>query len=100
MSLCVFPIQVKLTLETGSPGEGPNPAPPGGRPSPPVSQLVKLLWGEDAVELQMSINHIPHILMYLTLRLDSESSREDVCQPLRLLLAFPWPVKRSALCVT
>ncbi|KAJ8390305.1 hypothetical protein AAFF_G00108740 [Aldrovandia affinis] len=82
---------VKLTLETTSPGEGPNPAPPCLRPSPPVSQLVKLLWGEDTVELQMSIGHIPHIVMYLTLKLDSESSREDVRQLLRplLLLAFP-----------
>ncbi|KAJ8382219.1 hypothetical protein SKAU_G00029970 [Synaphobranchus kaupii] len=71
------PMQVKLTLETASPREGPSPAPPDCRPSPPVSQLVKLLWGEDAVELQMSIGHIPHIVMYLTLRLDSESSRED-----------------------
>ncbi|XP_035282616.1 protein inturned isoform X1 [Anguilla anguilla] len=71
------PMQVKLTLETGSPGEGPTAVPPSGRPSPPVSQLVKLLWGEDAVELQMSISHIPHIVMYLTLKLDSEPSRED-----------------------
>ncbi|KAG7461964.1 hypothetical protein MATL_G00196710 [Megalops atlanticus] len=71
------PTQVKLTLETASTGDGTNPAPPSGRPSPPVSQLVKLLWGEDTVELQMSISHIPHIVMYLTLQLDSESSRED-----------------------
>ncbi|KAI1888274.1 hypothetical protein AGOR_G00183340 [Albula goreensis] len=77
LSLVPGPTQVKLTLETASPGEGPRSAPPSCRPSPPVSQLVKLLWGEDTVELQMSISHIPHIIMYLTLRLDSESSRED-----------------------
>lgn len=46
--------------------------------SPPVSQLVRLLWGEDTAELQMSIGHIPHIVMYLSLNLDSASSKEEV----------------------
>lgn len=71
-------MQVKLTLETASPGEGLESAPPSGRPSPPVSQLVKLLWGEDLVELQMSISHIPHIVMYLSLKLDSSSAKDEV----------------------
>lgn len=44
----------------------------------PVSQLVRLLWGEDTAELQMSIGHIPHIVMYLSLNLDSASSKEEV----------------------
>ncbi|XP_061108325.1 protein inturned isoform X2 [Conger conger] len=85
------PMQVKLTLETVSPGEAPGPAPPGGGPSPPVSQLVKLLWGGDAVELQMSIGHVPHIVMYLTLRLDSESSREDQ------EILYQYPVSEASL---
>lgn len=46
--------------------------------SPPVSQLVRLLWGEDTAELQMSIGHIPHVAMYLSLKLDSVSSKEEV----------------------
>lgn len=46
--------------------------------SPPVSQLVRLLWGEDTAELQMSIGHIPHIVMYLSLKLDSASPQEEV----------------------
>ena len=46
--------------------------------SPPVSQLVRLLWGEDTAELQMSIGHIPHIVMYLSLKLDSASPHEEV----------------------
>lgn len=57
--------------------------------SPPVSQLVRLLWGEDTAELQMSIGHIPHIVMYLSLKLDSASPQEEVrfckcmtCSPL------------------
>uniref|UniRef100_A0A8C9TVE3 Protein inturned n=1 Tax=Scleropages formosus TaxID=113540 RepID=A0A8C9TVE3_SCLFO len=71
------PTQVKLTLETASPCEGANSGRPGGRPSAQVGQLVKLLWGEDTAELQMSISHIPHIIMYLSLKLDSESSKEE-----------------------
>ena len=46
--------------------------------SPPVSQLVRLLWGEDTAELQMSIGHIPHIAMYLSLKLDSASPQDEV----------------------
>ncbi|KAK6323329.1 hypothetical protein J4Q44_G00056680 [Coregonus suidteri] len=76
------PTQVKLTLETASPG-GPGEggmdmsSAPRLRPSPSVSQLVRLLWGEDTVELQMSIGHIPHIVMYLSLKLDSDSPLEE-----------------------
>uniref|UniRef100_A0A7N8XDL2 Protein inturned n=1 Tax=Mastacembelus armatus TaxID=205130 RepID=A0A7N8XDL2_9TELE len=44
---------------------------------PPVSQLVRLLWGEDMAELQMSIRHIPHIVMYLSLKLDSATPQEE-----------------------
>uniref|UniRef100_A0A8C2ZIS7 Protein inturned n=1 Tax=Cyclopterus lumpus TaxID=8103 RepID=A0A8C2ZIS7_CYCLU len=45
--------------------------------SPPVSQLVRLLWGEDTAELQMSIEHVPHAVMYLSLKLDSASPQEE-----------------------
>lgn len=71
---------MKLTLVTASPGEvGVDVSTaPRLRPSPPVSQLVRLLWGEDTVELQMSIGHIPHIVMYLSLKLDSDSPLEEV----------------------
>lgn len=53
---------------------------------PPVSQLVRLLWGEDTAELQMSVGHIPHVAMYLSLNLDSVSSKEEVSLHLRLLV--------------
>ncbi|KAM6949628.1 protein inturned isoform 2-T2 [Aplochiton taeniatus] len=74
------PMQVKLTLETAGPPceEGVDPPSfPRRGASPPVSQLVRLLWGKDAVELQMSIGHVPHIVMYLSLKLDSESQQEE-----------------------
>ncbi|KAM4611901.1 protein inturned isoform 2-T2 [Polymixia lowei] len=75
------PTQVRLTFETARPvegvGGGDSPPAPRLRASPPVSQLVRLLWGEDTAELQMSIGHIPHIVMYLSLKLDSESPQEE-----------------------
>ncbi|XP_034146291.1 protein inturned isoform X4 [Esox lucius] len=76
------PSQVKLTLETASPG-GPDEggadvsSAPRLRPSPPASQLVRLLWGEDTAELQMSLGHTPHVIMYLSLKLDSDSPLEE-----------------------
>ncbi|KAM3857776.1 protein inturned [Diretmus argenteus] len=75
------PTQVRLTLETAAPaeglGNGDSPSVHRLRVSPPVSQLVRLLWGEDTAELQMSIGHIPHIVMYLSLKLDSASPQEE-----------------------
>ena len=75
----LFSVQVRLTLETaGVGGGGVDPAMSRPRAVPQVSQLVRLLWGEDTMELQMSVAHIPHIVMYLSLKLDSESSQEEV----------------------
>ncbi|XP_074518534.1 protein inturned isoform X3 [Halichoeres trimaculatus] len=75
------PTQVRLTLETMALADSSSASsPPSARrmkASPPVSQLVRLLWGEDTAELQMSIGHIPHIVMYLSLKLDSASPQEE-----------------------
>ncbi|XP_016532684.1 protein inturned isoform X1 [Poecilia formosa] len=75
------PTQVKLTLETAAPVDSaaPSDSSPAQKmkASPPVSQLVRLLWGEDTAELQMAIGHIPHIVMYLSLKLDSSSLQEE-----------------------
>ncbi|XP_055012484.1 protein inturned [Boleophthalmus pectinirostris] len=75
------PTQVRLTLETLIPVDsaGADEAFVARRmkSSPPVSQLVRLLWGEDTAELQMSIEHIPHIVMYLSLKLDSASPQDE-----------------------
>lgn len=74
--------QVRLTLETVAPVEDSNAGDTSStrktKASPPVSQLVRLLWGEDTAELQMSIGHIPHVVMYLSLKLDSASPQEEV----------------------
>ncbi|XP_041925114.1 protein inturned isoform X2 [Alosa sapidissima] len=75
------PTQVRLTLETTAPDGGGCPFVEDegvrGRGSAAVSQLVRLLWGEDTVELQMAISHIPHVIMYLSLRLDTEPTHEE-----------------------
>lgn len=63
--------------------------------SPPVSQLVRLLWGEDTAELQMSIGHVPHVAMYLSLKLDLVSSKEEVS----LYLLAPWGCFHYVLCL-
>ena len=80
-SACVLP-QVRLTMETVAPVDGGNTGDALStrktKSSPPVSQLVRLLWGEDTAELQMSIGHIPHIVMYLSLKLDSASPHDEV----------------------
>ncbi|XP_051284845.1 protein inturned isoform X2 [Dicentrarchus labrax] len=75
------PTQVRLTLETVALVDGSGTSDTSSvrkmKASPPVSQLVRLLWGEDTAELQMSIGHIPHIVMYLSLKLDSASPQEE-----------------------
>ncbi|KAM9335465.1 protein inturned [Symphorus nematophorus] len=75
------PTQVRLTLETVAVVDGSCASDTSlvrkTKASPPVSQLVRLLWGEDTAELQMSIGHIPHIVMYLSLKLDSASPQEE-----------------------
>ncbi|KAM8747705.1 protein inturned isoform 2-T2 [Acanthopagrus schlegelii] len=75
------PTQVRLTLETVALVDDSTANDTLSvrkmKTSPPVSQLVRLLWGEDTAELQMSIGHIPHIVMYLSLKLDSASPQEE-----------------------
>ncbi|XP_042368665.1 protein inturned [Plectropomus leopardus] len=75
------PTQVRLTLETVAQSDGSSAGDTLSvrktKVSPPVSQLVRLLWGEDTAELQMSIGHIPHIVMYLSLKLDSASPQDE-----------------------
>ncbi|XP_017293734.1 protein inturned isoform X2 [Kryptolebias marmoratus] len=71
------PTQVKLTLETLAPVDRDFSLVQKTKTSPPVSQLVRLLWGEDTAELQMSIGNVPHVVMYLSLKLDSASLQEE-----------------------
>ena len=74
--------QVRLLLETLAPTDDSRTEDTSSvrktKASPPASQLVRLLWGEDTAELQMSIAHVPHIVMFLSLKLDSASPQEEV----------------------
>ncbi|XP_059211395.1 protein inturned [Centropristis striata] len=71
------PTQVRLTLESVAQVDDSSAQARKVKAAPPVSQLVRLLWGEDTVELQMSIGHIPHIVLYLSLKLDSASPQDE-----------------------
>ncbi|XP_063316141.1 protein inturned isoform X1 [Pelobates fuscus] len=69
------PMQVKLTFETlvidaKVPHQNTNA-------QAPMSSLAKLVWGEEYGNHQELLNGMPHIAMYLTLCLDSESSKEE-----------------------
>lgn len=44
-----------------------------------MNNLVRLLWGEDGTDLQQAVQDVPHIVMYLTMKLDSETSKDEVC---------------------
>nr|XP_057922614.1 protein inturned isoform X2 [Doryrhamphus excisus] len=68
------PTQVRLTLETLGRNSGPGLRE---KNLPPVSPLVRLLCGQDMAELQLSINHIPHMVMYLSLKMDAASPQEE-----------------------
>lgn len=43
-----------------------------------MNNLVRLLWGEDSLDLQQAVQDVPHIVMFLTLKLDSETSKDEV----------------------
>nr|XP_061816543.1 protein inturned-like isoform X1 [Nerophis lumbriciformis] len=74
LSSILGPTQVKLTLETSGGDSGPGLR---AKVSAPISPLVRLLWGQDTAELQMSISQIPHVVMYLSLKMDAASPQEE-----------------------
>lgn len=43
-----------------------------------MNNLVRLLWGEDSLGLQQAVQDVPHIVMFLTLKLDSEAAKDEV----------------------
>ncbi|XP_078261497.1 protein inturned isoform X4 [Rhinoraja longicauda] len=72
------PTQVKLTFETLSHDQGQTDMSfEHDRPVSSGPNLVKLLWGEDTADFQMDIGNISHIVMYLTLKMESENSKEE-----------------------
>uniref|UniRef100_A0A8C0SC78 Protein inturned n=1 Tax=Canis lupus familiaris TaxID=9615 RepID=A0A8C0SC78_CANLF len=71
------PMQVKLTFENAYAVKKETTQPRQKKAQSNTSDLVKLLWGEEVEGIQQNILNTPHIVMYLTLQLDSETSKEE-----------------------
>ncbi|XP_006153202.1 protein inturned [Tupaia chinensis] len=71
------PMQVKLTLENAYAVKKETTQPRQKKAQSNINDLVKLLWGEEVEGIQQNVLNTPHIIMYLTLQLDSESSKEE-----------------------
>uniref|UniRef100_A0A9L0K3L7 Protein inturned n=1 Tax=Equus asinus TaxID=9793 RepID=A0A9L0K3L7_EQUAS len=71
------PMQVKLTFENAHAVKKETTEPRQKKAPSNTSDLVKLLWGEEVEGIQQNILNTPHIVMYLTLQLDSETSKEE-----------------------
>ncbi|XP_058695128.1 protein inturned [Poecile atricapillus] len=71
------PMQVKLTFET-SVFEPEGTSQQGNKQTQSsMNNLVRLLWGEDSLDLQQAVQDVPHIVMFLALKLDSETSKDE-----------------------
>ncbi|KAK1343209.1 hypothetical protein QTO34_015986 [Cnephaeus nilssonii] len=72
------PMQVKLTLENAYAVKKESTQPrEKNAQSKTEGDLVKLLWGEEIEGNQQNVLNTPHMVMYLTLELDSETSKEE-----------------------
>ncbi|XP_059961751.1 protein inturned isoform X2 [Mesoplodon densirostris] len=71
------PMQVKLTFENAYAVKKQATQPRQKKAQSNTSDLIKLPWGEEDKGTQQNILNTPHIVMYLTLQLDSETSKEE-----------------------
>ncbi|XP_006987517.1 protein inturned isoform X1 [Peromyscus maniculatus bairdii] len=71
------PMQVKLTFENAYAVKKETTQPKKKKTQSSTNDLVKLLCGSEAEGTQHSILGTPHIIMYLTLQLQSEVSKEE-----------------------
>ncbi|XP_071664173.1 protein inturned isoform X5 [Patagioenas fasciata] len=71
------PMQVKLTFETSMFEPEGTSQQRYKQTQSSMNNLVRLLWGEDSTDLQQAIQDLPHIVMFLTLKLDSETSKDE-----------------------
>ncbi|NXO53584.1 INTU protein, partial [Aramus guarauna] len=71
------PMQVKLTFETSIFEPEGTSQQRYKQAQSSMNNLVRLLWGEDGTDLQQAIQDVPHIVMYLTMKLDSETSKDE-----------------------
>ncbi|XP_037991807.1 protein inturned isoform X1 [Motacilla alba alba] len=71
------PMQVKLTFETSVFEPEGTSEQRNKQTQSSMNNLVRLLWGEDTLDLQQAVQDVPHIVMFLTLKLDSETSKDE-----------------------
>ncbi|NWW71584.1 INTU protein, partial [Climacteris rufus] len=71
------PMQVKLTFETSVFEPEGTSQQRNKQAQTSMNNLVRLLWGEESVDLQQAVQDVPHIVMFLTLKLDSETSKDE-----------------------
>lgn len=71
------PMQVKLTFETSIFESEGTSQQRSKRAQSSMNNLVRLLWGEDSAELRQATRDVPHIVMFLSLKLDSETSKDE-----------------------
>ncbi|PKU36370.1 protein hypothetical protein [Limosa lapponica baueri] len=71
------PMQVKLTFETSifEPEGASQQRYKQAQSS--MNNLVRLLWGEDSTDLQQAVQDVPHVVMFLATKLDSETSKDE-----------------------
>ncbi|XP_048667991.1 protein inturned isoform X3 [Marmota marmota marmota] len=72
------PMQVKLTFENAYAVKKETHQLRKKKAQSNTNDLVKLLWGEEAGSIPQNMVNLPHIIMYLTLQLDSEISKEEM----------------------
>ncbi|NXU12284.1 INTU protein, partial [Pardalotus punctatus] len=71
------PMQVKLTFETSVSEPEGTPQQRNKQAQSSMNTLVRALWGEDSSDPQPAVQDVPHIVMFLTLKPDSETSRDE-----------------------
>ncbi|KAF6306420.1 inturned planar cell polarity protein [Rhinolophus ferrumequinum] len=71
------PMQVKLTFENAYSVKKETTQPRQKKAQSNTGDLVKLLWGEEGEDTEQNVLNTPHVVMYLTLELDSETSKEE-----------------------
>ncbi|XP_072261910.1 protein inturned isoform X1 [Pyxicephalus adspersus] len=71
------PMQVKLTFETSVYDAQIQPPRLNDEAQPSMNHLTKLIWGEEHASHLRVVQTIPHIAMYLTLRLESDTLKEE-----------------------
>ncbi|KAM9378298.1 protein inturned [Phaethornis superciliosus] len=71
------PMQVKLTFETSVIEPEGTSQQRCKQAQSSMNNLVQLLWGEDSTDLQQAMQEVPHVVMFLSMKMDSETSKDE-----------------------